>query len=108
MTTPAEPSSVEDAARKELRCLWDDLREAKQSALDGNWSMKCDRIVHRIRRLTGHVGPTPWEQVFIGLLEDGTYQQVHADMGVAVDVDMVKVAETRASIEARMARYNRG
>ena len=96
--------TLETVARWELLCLWSDLNDARRSAIRDSWSMNCDDLVDRIKMFTGHVGPTPWEEIDIDLLEDGVYPRVHAEMGVAVDVDMASVAETRASIEARMAR----
>lgn len=96
--------TLHTVARWELLCLWSDLNDARHSAIADSWSMRCDGLVDRIKMLTEHVGPTPWEEINIGLLEAGIYQRVHAEMGVAVDVDMASVAETRASIEARMGR----
>lgn len=97
-----DAQNLEDAARWELVLLWDDLNHARRSAINGVWSMACDSLVSRIGMFTRLVGPTPWEQIQIPLLEDGTYQRVHAELGVDVTVDMVRVAETRRSIDARM------
>jgi hypothetical protein len=96
--------TLETVARWELLCLWSDLNDARHSAIRDSWSMTCDDLVDRIKLFTQQVGPTPWEEIDIGLLEDGIYQRVHAEMGVTVDVDMASVAETRANIEARMGR----
>ena len=96
--------NLEDAARWELELLWNDLCDARRFAANGEWSMRCGGLVERIKMFTRLVGPTPWEKIQISLLEDGTYQRIHAEMGVAADVDMVRVAETRRSIEERMAR----
>lgn len=89
------------AVRDELDALWYDLYQAQASALNGQWSMECDGIAERIRVFTDLVGPTPWEQIQIPLLENGVYQRLHAEWGVQADVDMTRVAETRASIDER-------
>ena len=96
--------TLDDAARWELDLLWDDLAKALRYAANGVWSMECDALVARIKMFTRLVGPTAWEKIQIPLLEDGTYQRIHAEIGVAADVDMVRVAETRRSIDERMAR----
>ncbi|MGW7350920.1 hypothetical protein [Streptomyces sp. NPDC054784] len=93
MTVDAE--RLEAAAREELVCLWGDLDEARRRALNGVWSMGCDGLVERIKRLTVLVGPTPWDEIQLPLLEDGVYQRLHAELGVEAPVDMVKVAEHR-------------
>ncbi len=91
-----------EAAREELTSLWHDLDEARMHAYSGGWSMKCDSLVERIRSLTLLVGPTPWEQIQIPLLEDGVYQRVHAEMGVEVQPpDMQRVSEMRALINGQ-------
>lgn len=97
----AKSDSLHETARQELACLWNDLNDARRSAANGEWSMRCDHLVWRIEALTKHVGATPWEEIQIPLLEDGVYQRVHSGMGISVDVDMVRVAEVRASINAR-------
>jgi hypothetical protein len=93
--------TLEDAARWELVLLWDDLDRARREALNGEWSMGCDGAVERIRMFTRLVGPTPWEQIQIPLLENGIYQRIHEELGIAVDVDMERVAGVRASINQR-------
>src|SRR6266487_312620 len=92
---------LEDAARDELDALWADLDTAVRYAANGQWSITCDWLTDRIKRLTQLVGPTPWEQVQIPLLESGVYQRLHAELDVSVEVDMARVAEVRASIDAR-------
>lgn len=92
------------AMRDELDALWYDLHVARRDAMNGQWSINCDGLAERIRIFTGLVGPTPWEQIQLPLLETGVYQRLHAEWGVQADVDMVRVAETRASIEERHRR----
>jgi|SRR5437899_1881031 len=92
------PETLEEVARDELHALWDDLLRARDSALRGRWSMECDWLVGRIKRLTPLVGPTPWEEIQSRLLEDGTYQRIHREIGVEVSVDMEQVAKTRTFI----------
>lgn len=96
-----DKQNLEDAARQELELLWDDLSRARGSAVNGVRSLTYEILVSRIGMFTRLVGPTSWEKIQIHLLEDGTYQRIHADLGIDVDVDMVRVAETRSRINAR-------
>lgn len=94
------------AARRELAYLWYDLHEARMYAYSGQWSMKCDSLIERIKDLTPLVGPTPWDEIQIPLLEAGIYQRVHAELGIdapEVQPDMVKVADMRARLNAQSA-----
>lgn len=94
------------ACREELMLLWGDLDTARQSAIrPGTWSIRCESIEDRIKQLTPLVGPTPWEQIQIPLLELGIYQRIHAELGVEAPVDMEGVAETRRRIEERHAKF---
>lgn len=99
-----DAKKLRKACRKELRSLWHDLDHAVRSALNGTWSMGCDDVTHRIKRLTRLVGPTPWEAIQITLLESGVYQRIHAELGIEVTVDMDQVAEVRERIEDRRRR----
>jgi hypothetical protein len=93
-------------AREELTCLWHDLDAARRNAYHGEWSMACDSLVDRIKALTPLVGPTPWGDIQIPLLESGIYQRVHAELGIDVPEvrpDMAKVAELRAHMGAQAA-----
>lgn len=100
MNTPTAEQLAE--ACRELRWLWGDLNTARYSAIRGKWSMECDSLVERIKLLTKLVGPTPWEVIQIGLLEDGIYQRVHEEIGVPAAVDMAGVAKTRRYIEEQL------
>lgn len=91
-----DTAKLAEVARGELICLWGDLDEARRDAYDDQWSIGCDSLVERIKALTPLVGPTPWAEVQIGLLEDGIYQRVHRQLGIEVAVDMDAVAEHRA------------
>lgn len=98
-------------AREELAYLWYDLHEARLYAYSGEWSMKCDSLVERIKALTPLVGPTPWEEIQIPLLEAGVYQRIHAELGMdsaEVRPDMVKVLEMRARMDAQSAAIRAG
>lgn len=90
-----------EVAREELGLLWGDLNGARQSAVNGEWSMKCDHLVERIKALTPLVGPTPWEEISIELLEMGIYQRVHSELGIEVAPDMDRVAGVRSRIDVR-------
>ncbi|WP_030168860.1 hypothetical protein [Streptomyces sp. NRRL S-813] len=97
----ADVAQLEEAIREELADLWFDLNAACHSALNGEWSMQCDYLERRIKKLTPLVGATPWEEIQLPLLEQGTYQRIHADLGIEVSPDMEKVAEVRESINRR-------
>ena len=84
--------------RGELADLWIDLEQAIRRAHNGQWSMECDWFLDRIKTLTQQVGPAPWEQLPITLLESGLYQRTHAELGVDAPVDMARVAEVREVI----------
>lgn len=97
---------LEEVARTELAYLWGDLNDARMYATNGQWSMKCDSLVERIKHLTPLVGPTPWDEIQIPLLELGIYQRVHAELGIdvpEVHPDMERVAKLRADLERQAA-----
>lgn len=91
---------LQAAVRGELADLWCDLHRAQSYAINGKWSMACDNLEERIKLLTPLVGATPWDEIQIPLLENGVYQRIHADLGIAVEPDMERVAECRARMEA--------
>lgn len=95
---------LEKACRRELRSLWSDLATAVSRGINTSWSIQCENLAWRIRKLTLLVGPTSWESVSVTLLEEGVYQRLHAEWGIEVTVDMDRVAQTRASIDERSAR----
>lgn len=89
--------SLEVVAREELACLWGDLNGARRRARNGTWSVQCDDLAERIKRLTVLVGPTPWDDIQIPLLEDGVYQRLHEELGVEAPVDMERVTAAWAA-----------
>lgn len=99
-----EAKKLRRACRKELDHLWYDLADAVNTSVNGRWSIKCDGLVGRIKRLTRLVGPTPWETVRIPLIESGVYQRLHAELGIEVSPDMARIAVVRASIDRRNGR----
>ncbi|HTE56989.1 MAG TPA: hypothetical protein VK698_39320 [Kofleriaceae bacterium] len=95
---------LEVVAREELACLWGDLEIARRSAINGTWSVSCDDITQRIKDLTAAVGPTPWDEIQIPLLELGIYQRIHAELDIdapEVQPDMDRVAKVRARLDAQ-------
>ena len=94
-------ATLEAAVREELANLWFDLDAARRSAVNGEWSMQCDYLEQRIKKLTLLVGATPWEEIQLPLLEHGIYQRIHADLDIEVSPDMGKVAQVRESINRR-------
>jgi hypothetical protein len=87
------------ALREELACLWNDLDDARLGAINGRWSMRCDELADRIKDLTELVGPTPWGEVPITLLELGHYQRIHQEIGMDGLVDAEQLAEVQRLIE---------
>lgn len=100
---PIDTQKLEEVAREELRLLWKDLADARSYSVNGAWSIRCDELVERINALTTLVGPTPWDEISIPLLEAGIYQRVHADLGIPVEVDMERAMRAKASMEQRGA-----
>lgn len=95
-----ELDAMRDAVREELADLWSDLNRAQSHAINGQWSIECDNLEERIKNLTPLVGATPWDEIQIVLLENGVYQRIHADLGIAVEPDMERVAGVRTRINA--------
>lgn len=100
----SELESLRGALRDELSCLWTDLQTARRDAINGRWSMHCDWIVDRIKQITPLVGPTPWTELDIQLIEDGVYQRVHAEIGVDAPYDEEGVRKHRARLDAAPVR----
>lgn len=95
-----------EAAKQELASLWHDLWWARDSALNGVWSMGCDSVVYRIVRLSRLVGSTPWEQIQVSLLLDGTYEGILSAAGVpfaAPDMERVREVQRAISVPGRDA-----
>lgn len=91
----SELETLRTALREELSCLWTDLQTARREAINGTWSMHCDWIEGRIKTITPLVGPTPWTELDIQLIEDGLYQRIHAEIGVAAPYDEEGVRKHR-------------
>lgn len=84
-TDPAAAADLEvclTALTEELEALWDDLNCAKQRALNGVWSIECDGLAERIGVISLIVGPINQDSVQVPLLLDGTYERVHAAVGI--------------------------
>ncbi|WP_073448052.1 hypothetical protein [Streptomyces yunnanensis] len=97
-----ELETLRAAVRDELESLWDDLDTARRNALNGHWSMTCDFLVDRIKKLTSLVGPTPWRSIQLPLLEAGNYQRVHRELDADAPVDIEAAARDRMRMnEAR-------
>jgi hypothetical protein len=76
-----EYATADSALRWLLRCGWADLQEARQTAINGRWSIRCDHLVTQIVGLTRLVGPASWEILSVDLILDGVYERVHEAMG---------------------------
>jgi hypothetical protein len=94
----SELERLKAAVREELKDLWGDLHRAQTYAINGSWSIACDNLEERIKSLTPLVGATLWDEIQIPLLENGVYQRIHADLGIAVEPDMERVAQVRTRI----------
>lgn len=71
-------------------------------ALRGNWSMACDWAVERIVTLSRLAGATPWDEVSVTLLLDGTYQGVLSAAGIPFEPpDMTEVRAVDAEIKGK-------
>lgn len=93
-----------DTYADELAHLWNDLDQARRNAATpGTWTLACGNLTWRIVKMTvATQSPTPWQEVQIGLLEDGVYQAIMDATGLPYEApDMVRVAEVRAGIEGR-------
>lgn len=101
---------LEAVACEELANLWGDLDQARRYAHNGEWSVRCDGLTERIKNLTRVIGPTPWGQVQIPLLELGIYQRIHSELGIdvpEVHPDMDTVAAMRADLDRQAAAVRR-
>lgn len=98
-----DSNALEAAAKAELIELWCDLDNAMEYAHSGNWSLRCDALETRIKRLAAVIGATPWNHVPIPLIERGVYQRIHKELGLPVVIDMDKVAAHREYLD-RTAR----
>jgi hypothetical protein len=76
-----EYATPESALRWLLQSAWYDLQQARESAINGKWSIACDGQVSRIVGLTQLVGPQSWEPVPVDLILDGVYERIHEAMG---------------------------
>lgn len=79
------PADLGAAVREELAALWSGLDRAVHDALRGDWSIECDWVTTRIVRLSRLAGATPWEQVPIPLVLDGTWQGILTAAGIAFE-----------------------
>ena len=105
-----DTQKLEEAARMELAFLWGDLDTARRNAYNGEWSTACDGLEERIKTLTTLIGPTPWQQIQIPLMELGIYQRIHADLGIDVPEvrpDMGVIAAMRADLDRQAASVGR-
>jgi hypothetical protein len=96
----SKTETLRAALTEELSCLWTDLQTARRDAINGRWSMHCDWIEGRIKTITPLVGPTPWTELDIQLIEDGVYQRIHEEIGVDAPYDEDGVQGHRAYLDA--------
>lgn len=65
-------------------CLWDDLEQDLRYALNGQWSISAEHTAWRLWLIAREIGPTPWENVSLGLLFSGVYQTMVEKMGYPI------------------------
>lgn len=86
--------------------LWDQLIEARRSSMSGVWSIRCGGIVHRLVWLTKHTQkPTPWGNVPMDLLIDGTYEAIHEAIGMPTPLTDEQRAEVVRLVDERDRRH---
>ncbi len=89
-------------ARQELGHLWFDLVQLRwlhdrQDPLL-RWIVPVEEMERRIVSLTQAVGPTPWREVPLTLLKDGTYDRIYRAAGIPYPpVDWAEVFDLHAS-----------
>lgn len=96
-----EYATPDSALRWLLKLAWSDLRDARQHALNGNWSINCENVVSRIAGLTRLVGPIDWEEVPVGLILDGWYERIHAAVAAPTPLTTADHARAREVLERR-------
>lgn len=96
-----EYATPESALRWLLVLAWSELQDARRTALNGRWSMKCDYAVHRIMGLTSLVGPLGWERVQVDLILDGLYERIHEQIGHPTPLTDADRARAREVLERR-------
>jgi hypothetical protein len=74
-----------EVVQEELAALWCDLSAARNRAYRNRWSMECDWLAGRIVTLTRIAGATPWGQIGLDLLLDGTYTGILEAAGAEFD-----------------------
>jgi hypothetical protein len=80
------------AIQEELAALWCDLSTARNRAHHNRWSVECDWLAGRIVTLTRIAGATPWGDIQVDLLLDGTYTGILAAAGIPFEApDLGKV-----------------
>ena len=85
LASPVVRLDWETAVHQEMACLWNDLAEARDRAINHVWSMECDGLVDRIITLCRLVDPTKWGDIPVTLLIDGTWQAIMRDFGFHVE-----------------------
>ena len=98
-----EYATPDSALRWLLELAWSDLRQARERARNGRWSMECDGQVSRIVGLTKLVGPLSWEHVSVDFILDGTYEQIHAGMGVPTPLSSEERQQAQAVFDRRFS-----
>lgn len=92
MAAEDAPQDLAAAVREELRFLWDDLSQARRTALSGGWSIRCDTLTARIVTLSRFAGATGWRDIQVDLLQDGIYQGILRSAGIGFEEpDMAEV-----------------
>jgi hypothetical protein len=91
----------DEALRDLLDLAWDELEDARRTAIGGVWSMKCDWRVARIIGLTRLIGPIDWGSVPVTLILDGVYERIHERAGHPTPLTDADRARAREVMERR-------
>ena len=97
-----EPDQLATWVRDEQDILWDELRDAIGSAINGAWSIRAGNLALRIIEAARMVGPTRYNAVPWALVAGGVYVAV-LDVG-GITVELPDQAE-QDRLDALMAKY---
>jgi hypothetical protein len=83
------------ALESELAELWADLDHAQQDAINGAWSIGCERLANRIEIVTHALGaPIDWKQVQHRILMNGLYELLNERIGHPVKVPLEEMIDS--------------
>lgn len=87
VTVPDGFQVRDDALKRELENLWNDLGTEVRMAHRGCWSVGCESKAERIERISRIVGPLRPGAIPMTLLADGLYERLHDQWGIDLPTD---------------------